>query len=269
MSDVTPIERVIASPGSASVPAFPLDQPHYEITITSRGQSLGHRLQKPTDAQLYDRESQLAVVSESVSDSEEAVRGGDDDEIANARLWDVTATHVKGYRLPGEPKEAAQDWREVTDDLRLLIPAAHKSTAFRGMYQSAATVEENTEEGFLLGSSEWVIRQVYGHPDDPLFVVRHTLRAPTEKERREYRQKATEIRFGKGQRKQTTKVLAKLKPNVELYDALFVSIDGATVNGHSFVDNSQRRSFLELIDPISKRQVITVFLKAFEAQLQD
>lgn len=250
------------------IPFFPLDQSSYEITITSRGQSLAHRLQKPTAAQLYDRESQLAVVSESVSETEEAVRGGDDDEVANAKLWDMIATHVMGYRLPGEAKETATEWREVTDDLRLLIPAAHKSTAFRGMYQSSATVEENPDEGFLLGSSEWTIKQVYGDPADPLFVIRHTLRAPTEKERREYRQKATEIRFGKGQRKQTTKVLTRLKPNAELYDALFVSIEGATIDGH-FYQETRRSLFLEEIDPISKRQVITVFLKAFEAQLQD
>lgn len=264
----SPVERVIASASAQEVPFFPIDQSSYEINIASRGLTLVHRLQKPTPAQLFDRESQLAVVSESVSDTEEAVRGGDDDEAANVKLWDVIATHVKGYQLPGEPVTASLDWREVTDGLRLLIPAPHKSTAFRGMYQSSAEVEKNPDEGFLLGSSDWTIKQVYGNPDKPLFVVRHTLRAPTEKERREYRQKATEIRFGKGQRRQTTKVLTRLKPNVELYDSLFLSIEGATVDGYPYQE-ARRGLFLEQIDPISKRQIITVFLKEFEAQLQD
>lgn len=259
-----PAEQMV----SASIPTFPLDQPTYEISILSRGQRLVHRLQKPTPAQLFDRESQLAIVSESVSETEEAVRGGDDDEAPNAKLWDMIATHVKGYRLPGEAVDASLTWREVTDDLRLLIPPPHKSTAFRGMYQSSAEVEKNGDEGFLLGSTEWTIRQVYGNPENPSFVVRHILRAPTEKERRDYRQKATEIRFGKGTRKQTTKVLTKLKPNVELYDALFVAIEGATVAGYPYQE-TRRGMFLDEIDPISKRQVVTVFLREFEAQVQD
>lgn len=255
------------SPESA-IPAYPLDQQEITVNIKAGGHVLSHKLTRPTLAQLIEREERTPIQSVSVSETEEAIAGDSDDETANARLWDEIATEVKGYRLSSEPAEVVNNWR-TTAELKKYVPPSHKSGAIRAMYQSSVDMEKDDGEGFTLGEQEWTIRQTFGDPDFPAYLIRHVLRTPTETERRDFRRKATEVRFGKGSRKQTTKVLTKLKAYVEMYDLLFVSIDGATVNEHSYTSEGQRRPFLELIDPVFKRQIVDCLMKEFDARVSD
>lgn len=241
-----------------AIPPYPLDQSEFEVTITIPGRELKleHKLTRPTLAQLLEREEQSSYETESVSDAEDKVSA--DDEQANARLWDSTVRSVKGYRLDKLDAHPLTDWRDVTPELKAAIPSAHKATAVRGMYQSVCEIEKaNDDEGFTLGGETWTVKQTFGDPDDPQYMIGHILRTPTEAERRDFKRKAAEIRFGKGQRKLRTKVVTHLKAHVELYDKLIEELTGVTTQD------------LKLVDPIFKRQAIDCLMRGFEAGLQD
>lgn len=254
---------------TASTPDYPLDQTEITVNIVAAGQTLSHKLARPTLDQLLTRESRTSIQSQSISETEEVIKDAGDDEAANAKLWDEIAIEVKGYRMASEPAEIVNQWKSVAE-LKNYIPISHKSGAIRAMYQSAVSVIRDPEEfGFTLGAQEWKISQTFGDPDLPSFVITYVLRTPTEGERRDFRRKATEVRFGKGTRNQTTKVLTKLRAYVEMYDLLFVSIDGATVDDHPYQSEGQRGPFLEMIDPMFKRQVVDCLMKEFDARVRD
>ncbi len=244
---------------------YPLDQSEFEIAIKIPGRniSIEHRLTKPTLAQLIERESQSQYETESINDGEEKVNA--DDEAANVRLWNVIVEAVKGYRLNKADAVAVDAWRGASPELIAAIPAAHKSTAVRGLYQFTCEVEGgNDDEGFTLGAETWTIKQTFGDPDFPDYVVRHILRTPTETERRDFKRKSSDIRFSKGAKRLRTKVVTHLKAHVELYDALIDYIDGTSVG-----TDGKGPAFRPLVDPIWKRQVIDTLMKSFEAGLSD
>lgn len=268
---LSPVEEVIRR--QSEIPAYPLDQQEITVNIKAGGQVLSHKLTRPTLAQLIEREERTPIQSVSVSDTEEAIAGDSDDETANAKLWDEIATEVKGYRLASEPAEAVNNWR-TTAELKKYIPPSHKSGAVRAMYQSSVEMEKDEGEGFTLGEQEWTIKQTFGDPDFPAYLIRHVLRTPTEGERREFKRKATEVRFGKGSRKQTTKVLTKLKAYVEMYDLLIVSISGATMNGQTWESYHAPNvaglgGFVAAVDPVFKRQIVDCLMKEFDARVSD
>lgn len=238
------------------VPLYPLDQTEIEVSIVSGKTTLGHKLNKPTLAQLLERESQLHYESEAINDNEERINS--DDEQANARLWDAIASSVRGYKLNKADTHPVNEWRELTPELKAAIPGGHKATAIRAMYQSACEIEKDEDEGFTLSVDIWTVRQTFGDPDNPNFVVRHVLRTPDEKERRAFKQKSSQVSFSKGTRRQKTRVTTNLKSYVELYDGLYAGIDGVTGS-----------TALPGIDPIWKRQVIDCLMKSFEAGLKD
>jgi len=242
-----------------TTPLYPLDQKEIEVAIVAGKQTLGHKLTRPTLAQLVEREGQIHYESESISDSEERINS--DDEPANARLWDACVVSVRGYRLGKADTHPVEMWREMTPELKAAIPSAHKAAAIRGLYQSACEIERDEEDGFTLGADEWTIKQVFGDPDAPQFVIRHILRTPAESERREFKRRAAQISFSKGSRKQKTRVTTNLKAHVELYDGLLTGLDGT--------NNQDAHAAKAAIDPIWKRQVIDTLMKSFEAATQD
>lgn len=269
---LSPVEEAIRNPQSAT-PAYPLDQTEITVNIKAGGKVLSHKLKRPTLAQLIEREDRISVQSQAVSDTEEAIIGDSDDEVANAKLWDEIAVEVKGYRMANEPVDVVNNWR-TTAELKKYIPAAHKSGAIRAMYQSTVELEKDDTEGFTLGAQEWTIRQTFGDPDFPAFLIRHRLRTPTENDRREFKRKATEVRFGRGSRRQTTKVLTRLKAYVDMYDLLVVGIAGATMNDQTWESYSAPNvaglgGFIAAVDPIFKRQVVDCLMKEFDARVSD
>lgn len=241
-----------------TLPPYPLDQKEIEVAIVAGKQKLFHKLLRPTLAQLIERENQTSYQSESISDDEEQIVS--DDEGANARLYDQIVTGAKGYLMPGQPRQASEEWRSKDDAWVKLIPSAHKSLAVRSMYRFTCEIERDAieEEGFLLGETLWTVKQTFGDPDAPAYVVRHHLRTPDEKARREFKGKASRVSFSKGTRKQRTRIATNLKAYVELYDGLYSGIDG--VSGSTSLPN---------IDAIWKRQVVDCLMREFDAQLSD
>jgi hypothetical protein len=260
-------------PEQSTAPAlYPLDQQEIEVEIKAGKFTLGHKLMRPALAQLIERESQSTYETESVSDSEERISA--DDEVANVRLWDAVASAVKGYRLGKSDSTPLSDWRTVTDEIRAAIPAAHKATAIRAMYQFSCEVEKDEDEGFTLGAENWTVKQTFGDVDDPKYVVRHLLRAPSEAARREFKRKASDVRFTKGARKMRTKVVTHLKAHVELYDLLLTELQGVVFDGQTWETftaktKDQMGAMVRAIDPIWKRQVIDALMRSFEAGLSD
>ncbi len=265
-----------------TAPLYPLDQPEISVEIKAGNAVLGHKLTRPTLAQLVEREGQIHYESESISDSEERINS--DDEAANARLWDGCAVMVRGYRLGKADATPLAEWREVTPELKAAIPSAHKATAIRALYQSACEIEKDEDEGFTLGADEWTVKQIFGDPENPQFVIRHILRTPTESERREFKRRPAQISFSKGSRRQKTRVTTNLKAHVELYDGLLQMIEGATIGGKAWSEIGNARiadiaegksksprlsEFDAVIDPIWKRQVIDCLMRSFEASTQD
>lgn len=242
-----------------TAPLYPLDQTEITVEIKAGNTTLGHKLTRPTLAQLIEREGQIHYESESISDTEERINS--DDEAANARLWDGCAVTVRGYRLGKADATPLTDWREITPELKAAIPSAHKATAIRALYQSVCEVEKDEDDGFTLGADEWTVKQIFGDPDNPQFVIRHILRTPAESERREFKRRAAQISFSKGSRKQKTKVTTNLKAHVELYDGLLAGLDGT--------NNQDAHAAKVIIDPIWKRQVIDCLMRSFEASTQD
>lgn len=241
---------------------YPLDKTEFEVEITAGKHVVSHKLNKPTIAQLMERESQSHYETEAISNEEERVNA--DDETANARLWDAIATGVKGYRVNKADGSPVGDWRPLTDELKRAIPATHKAAAVRGLYQFVCEVDKDDEDGFTLAAENWTIKQSFGDADFPDYVVSHILRTPTENERREFKRKSSDVRFSKGARKLRTKVVTHLKAHVELYDSLMTELSGTTSDG-----GGDQLVKLNAIDPIWKRSVIDCLMKEFEAGLSD
>jgi hypothetical protein len=243
---------------------YPLDQQEIELQITAGNLTLQHKLRRPELEQLEERDSQTPLVSEEVSNSED--RFLFDDEWANARLWDKVAAHVKGYRLSGY---SAKEWIPISPSIAALIPSGHKATAIRGMYAVTSELEQDEEEGFALGSTTYIVKQKFNE-----YIIRHYFRPPTENERRDFRRRSSETRFRRGGRKAHTTLLNKLRPYVELYNALILDVDGIKIgdepmNNGSMAVSGNRDQAIALMDPIWKRSAIDALMRWFEASLSD
>lgn len=245
------------APLTDSPKLYPLDQQEFEIEITAGKHKLFHKLRRPSEAELLQRESETAYETEAINDTEEKVNA--DDEAANARLWDKIAIEIKGYRKAGEPVTAADIWTPVADDWRAMIPASHKATAIRSLYQFTCELEQADDDGFVVGAETFTVKQTFGSADFPDYVVRHILKAPTESQRHEFRRKSADVRFTKGAKRMRTKVVTHLRAHIELYDALLTGLDGT--------NNEYPSPAAPKIDPIWKRSVIDALMRHFEASV--
>jgi hypothetical protein len=242
------IEELITRSQTDGAPKlFPLDQPEFEIAISTPNLTLWHKLRKPTLSELIERDQQMPYETEEVSAGED--RLNIDDEGPNARLWDKIAVAVKGYRGQGL---AVNDWNGLTPEIKALMPTGHKSAAIRGLYNTTFEVEQDEAEGFALGEGVFTVKQTFGD-----YIIRHVMRAPTESERRDFRRRANETRFARGSRKIKTKVLTNLKAYVELYDKLIENMEGVTGGA------------IAQVDPVWKRGAVDCLMRSFDASLSD
>lgn len=236
---------------------YPLDQNEFEIAISiklaeDRSKQLHHKVRRPTMAELLERESQSVTEMEEVAPGEDAFHTEMDG--ANSRLYDKIAIQIKGYKAAGvNPAE----WTTPTPEMLAKIPTAHKSTVVSGLYLSKCDVEADNEDGFDLDGGSYVVKQEIGAGDEPDYVIRHTLRAPTETERRDYDKAAGKASQVFGSRKRKIRFRTNLKAEVALYDKLFISLDGATPANP------------ESVDPIFKRQAVQALLTSLNASLSD
>lgn len=260
--------------GQPAPPAYPFDQNEFNIPITikfsdSKSLTITHKLTRPQMPDLLERESQSTTEMEEVAPNEDAFHT--DTEGANAKLWDKVAKQVQGYKLAGFSKD---DWLDVTPEVAAKIPSGHKNAAISGIYAARCIVERESDDGFNLDGESYVVRQEIGAGDDPAYIIRHTLRQPTESERREYDKSAGKASQVFGSRKRKIRFRTNLKAEVALYDKLVERVDGGTVRGETWdtytaESKEQLGGFVATIDPILKRQVVQALLSSLSASLSD
>lgn len=261
----TPTDNGAAAVAAGNAPnLFPLDQTENEIKINLKPGAdvpvyVTHYLRRPTLTELLDRDKGVVTEIETLSKSESIINANTD--AANVALYNKIALAIAGYPLPdGQPKEAR---RNLTPELVHKIPASHKLTALRGLYATSCEVEESDALVYGLDCDTVVIRQDIGWHDEPDYVLRHTLKMPSEKQRLDYARKASQTRYVGTGKKQKIRIVTDLRAAVELYDVLFASLEGASLSGGG------RAELLNAIDPQFKQQVISALMGVFEESLSD
>lgn len=245
--------------------AYPFDAPFFEVPFNAMPGAdepvvVWHRLRKPTLAELLERDKDVRLTIREITPREDHIDNNDDE--ANARLWDKIALSIKGYR-------GMDVWQDVTDLERNTMRAGHKVAAIRAFYSATASID-NLDASIGLSADLWRVKQSIGNdPEHPLFEIVHVLREPSESERTSFRRRATRISQIKGLKKPQTKITIDLSAYVELYDQLVTDIENGSVNDKSFMDTSDKAAFLVAIDPTWKRIVVQRLMDAIEASLLD
>lgn len=268
MSEAAAIEKIdelIIEGQSQSEEAsklYPFDLEFIAVSFNARPSGdkerlVHHRLRRPTFDELNEREGQVKYEMIALTSSKDELQT--DDESANIRLWNKIVVAVRGY-------SGADDWRELSDEEKAQMRPSHKVMAVRGMYAGSCELEGDPDY-VPIGPATWTVRQSVGANEDrPDYVVRHTLREPTEAERMKFKPSTTS--YVRGARKLRVQVTTRLKPYAELYDALIERVEGATVSGRPF-GGENRAQFLAAVDTMWKRQVVQCLMSALEAQLLD
>lgn len=242
---------------------YAFDDPHNDVTFDAVAPSgnlhpVTHRLRKPTLEELNIREQQIKYELRGVSARKDRIFA--DDVNANIILWDKIVVAVKGYG-------GGDEWQELSDTAKAQFNPDHKSRAIADLYRPSCEIEGD-DDRVPMGPVTWTVRQNIGNRNDPSFIVCHILREPTQRERDDLRWSASITLNVRGAKQSQVEVITKLKPHVELYDALIQAVRGGTVGGEEgFVSNG--KGSLAAIDPMFKRHVIQCLLEALSGQQSD
>lgn len=272
---------------------YPMDMSPIEVklllyTSLEKSPSATHVMRKPTFEEEESRERKMPLITKDLGKVEgnNASSMTIDDEPANVALYDKIALTVAGYALKSGEKPTDEPI-PVTQEIETpkgmqtvlsLIPASHKSTAINGMFPSTFEVDlQDQEFSFALGGGrEWSVKQEIGGKtkredgtlSPPNFTVYYTFREPTEAERKKYRTRAIaavnvqEKEGGISERRSTN-----LKVMRELFDALIVSVDGATIGGKPIkISDSEH---LSNIPATFKKSAVIRLFNVLDADLEN
>jgi hypothetical protein len=283
MTDQLDLTTDTAAP---ETPEFKFDVANIEVdadasTDPTRQRIISARMRKPTLEELRVREEMTTTEIVEASATEDSIVAND--ERGNAKLFDKIASHVKGFRLPGEPSSVTDEWRGAPELLDK-IPSSYKAAFVRGLYSKVtAKLIEDEDDGVLLGGDSVIpVELVFGDPDSPMFSVEFSVPEPTETERRDYAEKSVDIRQPKGGRKSRSRIVSNLTASIKFFDTLMqrpgADIIGklpdgvrATVQGKTFSEMTglSRVVFLNQIDPMYKRAVVNAAISRFSAKVSD
>lgn len=246
-----------------------------------------HELRKPSFKEEEARERAMPLETKDIGKIEgfDAQKTYIDDEPANVEFYDKLILSVSGYALEDGKiaDKISPDTMVSTPDgeaaIRDLIPSEHKNTAINGMFPSYYEVvtEENNFVFKLGGTREWKIKQEIGGRmrqsdgglSDPNYTITYTMREPTEIERRVFRKDAIS---GATLRDTKTNAIVErrntnLKTVRDLFDALIVDIDGATIGGREI--DARDKASIEQVPVTFKKGVIIKLFTFLNAELQD
>ena len=238
---------------------FPLDQREIvrELEVVYDEETkiaLYHKLKWPDFDALNKRQRMISTKNEFLGGGK--FRSQSDDGVAaNAWLWDQYATEVKGYEWDGINPE---QWVKVTEALKAEIPSEHKSEAVVELLASEYETERPKGKGYVLGAVTYRIKQTYGP-----YAIWHVFNKPSEKDRRDISRKSRETQNQPGATRLKTEIFTNLKPFVDLYDKLFVRLEGVTGEDPNV---AQRK---DLVSAIWKQGVIDELITSFEAPRRD
>ncbi|HEX5081674.1 MAG TPA: hypothetical protein VFY40_06500 [Blastocatellia bacterium] len=257
-------DNLITESQSTTTPAlYPFDAEFIAVPFNARPDApkpkiVYHKLRKPTLQQLKDREAQSKTELVSLNDREDEENA--DNWTATINLWERLIEGVKGY-------QGGTDWRELTAQEKAEMKPDHKYRAVVQMYAGSVMVEYGDEDADVpIGAETWTIRHEIGAGKEPDFVVRHTLREPNEAEREKFKS-ARRISYVRGKHTRT-RINTNLQAYCDLYDALVLSIEGATVGGAPLT-TANRKAFLAQIDAPWKRKIVEVLMNAMGGQSSD
>lgn len=227
-----------------------------------------HQLRKPTLNELIARSESAVFERIAVNKREDEWQSSE--EAANVKLWNKIILQVQGYDFgDGQSIDA---FRTLTNEQKEQMKASHKVAAVRGLYRSDCSIDygELEEAPVMFGAQEWRVKQEIGAPGDHHAVI-HTLREPTETERLKFDRNALKRLDIRGARKAHSRTWTNITAHIEMYDALIIDVQGATVGSYEMNDSRavERKRWIEQIDPMFKVQVVQVLMAAIEAELQD
>lgn len=176
------------------------------------------------------------------------------------------------YQMP-DPTAAEDVDAELYDRLTVstsgyagAVPTSHKAAAVRGLYNREFAIAEGSD---IFGDEVSVTEEI-GSGAEADFTIVHVLRQPTEEELRQYRRKtasAGEVKPGK-RGKQIFVSRSNLKAAIAFYDQLMVAVRGAHIGGETFRDDL-RQAFANAVDPLIKKDVVSLFVGELTQGLSD
>ena len=248
---------------------YRFDQTEFDITFNARPMApkpapITHKLRRPTLDELMQWQRAATYESIQVSKRESEIKV--DSEAANIALWRKIIVAVKGYDFgDGRP---IGEFRSLSDDQKDQLSAAHKIAAVRGLHSSACEIdyEDAEDASVMVANQTWRVKQsIRGDA----FTVIHTLREPSEAERRKFNQNASSTSHLTGARKPRSTVKTNLKAYIALYDALILDVEGGQVGPDAVLIDANRKAFLAQIDPILKQDVVQTLMAELDGSLQD
>ncbi len=210
-----------------------------------------YEVKKPTLKQLWAREDSIVRQSEEVARGESTMLYSE--EKANAALFNQV---VSGAEVREHGSETIIKTLTHEDCLRL--PNERKSTVIKKMYRASFEVvsgDASDDLDFLFedATDEIKVKQIIGDPLSPDFSILYYLRRPTQAQRDNYNLKAAQVRSLRGTQggKPKTRIVTSLKESENLFNQLFVKMEGATGEAAH-------------IDVLFKAEVVATAIQSYE-----
>lgn len=282
------VQETASLPSTEPTPTsqFKLDVPTIEVDIDVSSDPhklkvVSARMRRATKDELVKREAMSLTEFVEASATEDDIVV--EEERGNSWLFDEVVTEVKGFRLPGESPEVVKEFRPATSDLLNAIYPSYKAAFVKGAYNVTAKFFEDDFEGVTLGGTETLpVDLIFGDEENALATIRFELPEPTDSERRTYGNEAVKLRQPKGSRKSRNRIISNLSASVRLFDVLMIRegasismLDSATrvtVQGRTFAESTTpmaKQVFIDAIDPLYKKAVLTAAMSKYNAKVQD
>lgn len=243
---------------------YPLDWTEQTIHVKDFGVRTAHVVRKPSVDELVARSKMLSYSSEDVSQRES--KTDFDDSKANLRLYDAIIQRVSGYDF-GDGLDG-KELRTLSEEQKAQLFSDHKKAVIRGLYNTTCERDALARDTISMAGPTMRLRQEIGGKYEPDFQIWHTLRLPDEAQRIRYDQRYLQRLIVKGSRKNQTMVTFNLRAAIEMYDALFESLEGATVNDQPFTPE-RKQEFLAALDPVFKEVVVNELMREAQSDLSD
>ncbi len=203
-----------------------------------------HTLRRPDAEMIYAREDELQAEIPINKDGSYSLPDPTANEAVDAKYYDRIVESATGYTGG--------------------VPELHKANAFQALYIREIYVDDDAD---VFADEVPVAEEVDAGGET---VVTHVMRQPTEAELKSYRRKmsqSSEIKAGKrGRQLLVTRSL--LKTAVQFYELWLERIEGATVGGKTY-SQDMRPAFIDAVDPLIRRKVVTTFAGELTSQLLD
>lgn len=223
--------------------AYKLDWQDAEIRL-SKGR-FSHTLSRPSAEMIMTREDELTSEIPIAKDGSFSLPDSTAYEETDAGYYDRIVVKTEGYKG--------------------VVPTAHKAAAFQGLFRREIYLDPECD----IFADEMTVIEEIGGGDEPDFVIRHTLRQPTEAELKKCRQANSGGKLMPGKRgRQKLVTSSNLRSAMRYYSTWLVRLDGATVGGSAFSPD-KREEFVALVDPLIQRKVVNVLVDELTGSLLD